>query len=116
MSFALRSHHTNSYAHIIKKFNSERVTICFKNVAIYSRLRVKYYIYIILIPIHVDWVTIACFKNFEIGKCSPYAGSNKAYTSFDGSRVLATLREGTRTLLLHVKTGKKLGTLSNIFY
>ena len=25
----LRSHHTNSYAHIIKKFNSEKVTIFF---------------------------------------------------------------------------------------
>ena len=35
--------HTNSYAH-------------------------KYYIDIISIPIHLDWVTISSFKNIEIGK------------------------------------------------
>ena len=37
------SSHTNSYAHIIKKFNGERVSIFFKNVAIYSRLEFEYY-------------------------------------------------------------------------
>ena len=50
--------------------------------AIYSKLD---YIHIILIPIDLDLVTIFCFKNIEIGKyrpsikCSPYAGSSKAY-------------------------------------
>ena len=78
---------------------------------IYSRLGVKCYIYIILIPIHLDWVTISSLKNLEksgnIGiKCSPYAASNKAYAAFGSSRVLATLREGTRTLHLHVKIEK----------
>ena len=106
----LRSHHTNSYAHIIIKFNSERVTIFYKMV-IYSRLGVKYYIDIISIPIHLDWVTNSSYKNIEIGnrsiKCSPYAGSNKAYAAFGSSRVLATPREGTRTLHLHVKIEKK---------
>ena len=40
-------------------------------------------------------------------KCSPYAGSNKAYAAFGSLRVLATLWEGTRTLHLHVKIEKK---------
>ena len=40
-------------------------------------------------------------------ECSPYAGSNKAYAAFGSSRVLATLREGTRTLHLHVNIEKK---------
>ena len=77
----------------------------------YSRLGVKYYIYIILIPIHLDWVTISSLKTLESGnmgiKCSPYAGSNKAYAAFGSSRVLATLREGTSTLHLYVKIDKK---------
>ena len=41
-------------------------------------------------------------------KCSPYAGSNKAYAAFGSSRVLATPREGTRTLHLHVKKEKNM--------
>ena len=57
----------------------------------------KYYIYMILIPIHLDWVTFSRFKNIEMGrvdiKGSPYAGSNKAYAAFGSSRVLAILRE-----------------------
>ena len=40
-------------------------------------------------------------------ECSPCAGSNKAYAAFGSSRVLATLREGTRTLHLHVKIEEK---------
>ena len=44
-------------------------------------------------------------ENISI-KCSPYAGSNKAYAAFGSSRVLATPREGTRTLHLHVKIEK----------
>ena len=43
-------------------------------------------------------------KSGNIGiKCSPYAGSNKAYAAFGSSRVLATLRERARALHLHVK-------------
>ena len=38
---SLMSHHTNSCEHIIKKLNGERVTMFFKNVAIYSRLGFK---------------------------------------------------------------------------
>ena len=42
--------------------------------------------------------------NRPIGiKCSPYAPSNKAFATFGSSLVSATLREGTRTLHLHVK-------------
>ena len=64
-------HHTHSYAHIIKKFNterinSERVTIFFKKCGDLQQALVKYYIYSILIPINLDWVTISCFKNVEI--------------------------------------------------
>ena len=66
----------------------------------------------VVIQIHLDWVTISSFKNIEIGKyigikCSPYAGSNKAYAAFGSSRVLATLRECTMTLHFHVKIEKK---------
>ena len=64
-----------------------------------------------MLPIHLDLVTISSFKTLKSGnigiKCSPYAGSNKAYTPFGSSHVLATLREGTRTLHLHVKIEKK---------
>ena len=63
-----------------------------------GRLGFEYYVYIILIPIHLDWVIISCPKNTEIGediymRCSPYAGSNSSYAAFDSSGVLATLRE-----------------------
>ena len=44
--------------------------------------------------IHLDWVTISCFKNIETGKTwRRYAGSNKSYAAFGSSRLLAILRE-----------------------
>ena len=80
----MKSHHTNSYAHIIEKLNNERVTIFLLNCGDLHQAGVKYYIYIILIPIHLDWVNISCTKNVEIGiddRCA----------AFDSSRVLATI-------------------------
>ena len=47
----LRSHHTNSFAHIIIKFKNKKVSLFFKNVALCSSLGGKYYRYIILLPI-----------------------------------------------------------------
>ena len=50
-------------------------------------------------------------------KSSPYAGSNyKAYAAFGSSRVLATLREGTQTLHLHVKIEKSPMFKHHFFY
>ena len=46
----------------LKSLKSERVTIFF------IKCGDEYYIYIILIPIHLDWVTISSFKNIAIGK------------------------------------------------
>ena len=47
----LRSHHTNSFAHIIIKFKNKKVSLFLKNAALCSSLGGKYYRYIILLPI-----------------------------------------------------------------
>ena len=47
----LRSHHTNSFAHIIIKFKNKKVSLFLKNTALCSSLGGKYYRYIILLPI-----------------------------------------------------------------
>ena len=47
----IRSHHTNSFAHIIIKFKNKRVSLFLKNTVVCSSLGGKYYRYIILLPI-----------------------------------------------------------------
>ena len=62
----LRSHQTSSYAQII--IQKRESYDLFFNVALSSRLGFKYYIYIILMLIYLDYVIISCFENIKIGK------------------------------------------------
>ena len=65
---ASRSHHTNSFAHIIIKFKNKKVSLFLKNAALCSSLGGKYYKYIILLPIYIDSVMIWCSKSIEMMK------------------------------------------------
>ena len=47
----IRSHHTNSFAHIIIKFKNKKISLFLKSVALCSSSCGDYYGYIILIPI-----------------------------------------------------------------
>ena len=62
----IRSHHTNSFAHIIIKFKNKKVSLFFKNVALCSSLGGKYYRYIIFLPIWIDSVMIWGSKSIKM--------------------------------------------------
>ena len=68
-----------------------------KNVAMYSRLVFYCYIYLISIPIHLNWVTNSCFKNIEIGRDIKSSAYTLVVDNFKAARTTTLRRTRSRT-------------------
>ena len=68
LKLSTRSHHTNSFAHIIIKFKNKKVSLFLKIVALCSSSCGDYYGNIILIPIQIDSVMFCCSKSIAMIK------------------------------------------------